>query len=478
MRRLRMILLAAGAACAMTAGALAAETGTISGDVVNVREGPGTDYGKVEMLSQGRQVTVLGEESGWYHVQWNDSTGYILKDYVSVASGDGCNASVTGGSTVNVRSGPGTEYDRVTRVSEGKRITLLESCGEWYHVSVDGTSGYIMSGLVSPDGGVSLPSAPAPAPARSVEPAAAPEPEPASEYPTPGEPGQQPGNAVVYGGSVINVRSGPGTNYSRVTKVGAGKRLTMVSRVGDWFEVSFDGVTGYMLGDYLVPDYGVLDTLPEQETAVEEPVVMTAQVEESAVSGDARGGLITGGTINVRSGPGTEYDRVGHVYSGMRVSILGEENGWYLVQWNDSTGYVMCDFVLEGVTLVGSPVGQQVASMAMNFLGTRYVYGGSAPGGFDCSGFSSYLYRQFGYSLPHSASAQYASCGYKVSKGDLMPGDLVFFSSNGGSSITHVGVYLGGGDVIHARYSIGRVHINNLSESYYTNNYVGAVRIA
>jgi cell wall-associated NlpC family hydrolase len=90
-----------------------------------------------------------------------------------------------------------------------------------------------------------------------------------------------------------------------------------------------------------------------------------------------------------------------------------------------------------------------------------------------------YLYKQFGYSLPHSASAQYANCGVKVSRSNLQPGDLVFFTSSGaGGRINHVGIYTGNDQIIHARYSVGKVHINYLSESYYNKYYVGAIRIA
>ena len=121
----------------------------------------------------------------------------------------------------------------------------------------------------------------------------------------------------------------------------------------------------------------------------------------------------------------------------------------------------------------------QVAAMAPQYLGVRYVYGGASTSGFDCSGFTMWLYKQFGYSLPHTASGQYANCGYKVSRSELQPGDLVFFSSPGsGGSINHVGVYVGGGEIIHARYSVGQVYRNSLSENYYSTYYAGAIRIA
>ena len=102
-------------------------------------------------------------------------------------------------------------------------------------------------------------------------------------------------------------------------------------------------------------------------------------------------------------------------------------------------------------------VGAKIVSMAMSYLGTRYRSGGASPSGFDCSGFTMYLYAQLGYSLPHSATAQYRNCGYAVAKADLQPGN---------------------GQIIHARYSVGKVMIDSLSASYYASRYVGAKRIA
>lgn len=386
---LRAALCAATMVCAVSTGVLAADTGVITGDIVNARTGPGTGYSRIETLSKGKAVTILSEENGWYKVSWNQSTGYICKDYVAASSGSAANATVTGGS--------------------------------------------------------------------------------------------------------INVRIGPGTSYSRVGMLGTGKRVTLLAEEGGWFRISFDGGTGYILGDYLVPDSGALDALVAAEAA-QQPEAVTAALPvasvkaasveasapELASSGEpSRRGFIIGGTINVRAGAGTEFERVTQAGTGKRVVILGEENGWFQVSFDDVTGYVFGDYVYEGDSLPVSSVGEQVAAMARQYLGTRYVYGGSSPSGFDCSGFALYLYKQFGCSLPHTASGQYANCGSKVSRGDLLPGDLVFFTSPGaGGRINHVAIYVGGGEIIHARYSIGKVHSNSLSETYYNNNYVGAVRIA
>ena len=494
---LRTSFLSAAMACVMAVSAFAADSGVITEDVVNARKGPGTGYEVVEMLAKGKTVTVLGEESGWYHVQWNDSKGYVKQDYLAVngkAPAKAANATVTGGSTINVRSGPGTSYSRVTMVAEGKRVAILDKDGSWYRVSFDGTTGYILSDYVTADSSSSAKPAAAPAKSQPVD--------------------MSVGNATVTGGSTINVRSGPDTSYSRVTRVNQGKRVTLLAEEGGWFKVSFDSTTGYILGDYLKPDDGALAALAAAEAAVKpaepakpvesaEPVesakpaepAESAEPVEPAVpamapvstaeassvesgAGETRSAYITGGTINVRTGPGTEFERVTLVSTGKKINVLGEENGWCKVSFGSTTGYVLGDYVTDKEPPAAG-VGVQVASLAAQYLGVRYVYGGASPSGFDCSGFTMWLYKQYGYSLPHTASGQYANCGRKVSRSDLQPGDLVFFSSPGsGGRINHAGVYVGGGDFIHARYSLGKVYRNSLSEKYYSTYLVGAIRVA
>ncbi|MCM8710360.1 C40 family peptidase [Clostridium sp. SYSU_GA19001] len=115
-----------------------------------------------------------------------------------------------------------------------------------------------------------------------------------------------------------------------------------------------------------------------------------------------------------------------------------------------------------------------VVSYAYKFLGKPYIWGASGPNAFDCSGFTSYVYRAFGVNLPHNAASQYA-VGKVVAKGDLNSGDLVFFNTYGG--ISHVGIYIGGGRFIHASSSKTGVIVSSLSEGYYSSRLVGAKRI-
>jgi cell wall-associated NlpC family hydrolase len=112
-----------------------------------------------------------------------------------------------------------------------------------------------------------------------------------------------------------------------------------------------------------------------------------------------------------------------------------------------------------------------VVGIAMQFLGVPYVWGGASPSGFDCSGLVMYVYAQVGVSLPHYTGAQWAM-GVPVAYSDLQPGDLVFFDGLG-----HVGLYIGGGEFIHAPHTGDVVRIDSLSEGWYAATYDGARRI-
>jgi cell wall-associated NlpC family hydrolase len=188
------------------------------------------------------------------------------------------------------------------------------------------------------------------------------------------------------------------------------------------------------------------------------------------------------------------------------VEILGTVKGWNKVKIGSKVGYVASKFVTsENITStdksivkstakptakssrsmnaldldvsIENSVESKVVNYAKEFVGVNYVYGGNSPHGFDCSGFISYVYKNFGINLNRSAESMYSN-GTKVSKSSLKAGDLLFFdasSRKASGAIDHAGIYLGGGRFIHASSSNGEVRIQKLSE--YRGTYIGAKRV-
>lgn len=231
-----------------------------------------------------------------------------------------------------------------------------------------------------------------------------------------------------------------------------------------WYKVDYKSVEGYMSSEYL--------------TVVEQADVAIGY------------GLVqsSGSTLNVRSGPGTDFERVASLSDRAVVTINGIDNGWYKISYNNITGYVSSDYMVtckdsagsrgDGTVVTSSsPLGAQVVEYAKQFLGVPYVWGGNGPNCFDCSGFTKYVYAHFGYTLNRTASAQLSN-GVSVSRSELQPGDLIFFDNGKVSTpVSHVGIYVGDGQFIHASTNEYQVRYSNLNAGSYNSTYVYARRI-
>ena len=117
-----------------------------------------------------------------------------------------------------------------------------------------------------------------------------------------------------------------------------------------------------------------------------------------------------------------------------------------------------------------------VVRVAFNQVGSRYVWGASRPGAFDCSGYTYYVMKQMGVTLPRTSRAQFGA-GRAVSRSGLLPGDLLFFRGPSGSGIGHVGIYVGNNKMAHASTPSTGVIVSSLSERYYVSRYIGARRV-
>lgn len=189
---------------------------------------------------------------------------------------------------------------------------------------------------------------------------------------------------------------------------------------------------------------------------------------------DVQTGFTTASALNVRTKAGTDGEVLGLLPYNSKVTITDTQDNWYAICYKDATAYVSRDYIRVNVDeIVDDTVqnkGAELVQKAKEYIGVPYVYGGTTPKGFDCSGFTKYIYALFGITLNRTSSSQLAN-GYAVSTSELKEGDLVFFGSN----ISHVGIYVGSNYFIHSPRPGKSVEITTFSA--YGSNPVKARRI-
>ena len=262
----------------------------------------------------------------------------------------------------------------------------------------------------------------------------------------------------------VNFRSGPSTKHTSYGKITKGTKVTYLGSSGSWIKIKHNLKTGYVHKKYI------------SSASTSTSTTKTKYVATSA-------------GLNLRKGPSTTYSTIQKLSKGSKVTVISSSNGWSKVKYKNLTGYVSSSYLSSKKTSATSSAttsnssqstsSSKVISYAKKFLGKPYVWGAQGPNGFDCSGFTYYVYKNSaGKTLPRTSSAQ-SKYGTYVSKSNLKPGDLLFFDTVGANNgvVTHCGIYIGNNQFIHAASGQGKVVINNLNSSYYINSYVNARRI-
>lgn len=298
--------------------------------------------------------------------------------------------------------------------------------------------------------------------------------------------------------SALRLRSEPSSSSKILDTAPKNDCVVVISKEGEWYKVNYNLQIGYMHQDYVS--------------------VLTRENAELGY------GKVTGSSVNMRSGPSTSYKAVAVASKGDKAYIIGLNNGWYKVIYGSNICYIRSDYLelteipyenqdssnspkfyrlgkstgvtpsasalngttssgstsssttSSGSTSTGSATGAQIVAEAKKYLGTPYVYGGASPSGFDCSGFVYYVLKQLGYS-PYRTPADQYSMGTYVSKANLQPGDIVFFAGTYASGISHVGIYVGNGQIIHSPNSRSTVSYADITSGYWAEHYYGARRM-
>lgn len=280
----------------------------------------------------------------------------------------------------------------------------------------------------------------------------------------------------------VNIRREPNTDSEIVGKIYDGavaQILATVGEQGDWFQIVSGNVEGYIKAEFFLYGDAAADVIDEYVT---------------------RYAKVQADRLNVREEPSTDTSRIGYVDNGEKVKVLENLGEWLKVEYTaEKSGYVAAEYVTvseefvyartleeenaeiaarealearteeqestapEMLTQIEFPatsytsngeLRSAIVDYALQYVGNRYVHGGSSlASGTDCSGFTCFVYADFGYSISRTPSGQYNGAGRSIGYGEIQPGDIICYSSNGGKSCTHVGLYIGNGQIVHAANS-------------------------
>lgn len=406
-------------------------TGTITTETIRIREKASTDSKILDMGSLNEKVEILGEEDGWYKVKYKETIGYIYRNYL--------------------------KPDEEIVENNGPEQTTQPS----------------------------------------IEPTTVTSPEPSYE-PTP-EP--TPNNVEKKLGNVTNKQTDtylvPNFSSIKISKIEKGVTVEIITTLANWSKVKVNNEEGWIPNIVLMEE---VESKPEENkpeeqsktkpTEEQEPISSVEEPENTSNQINQQGYVSSNASANLRLGPNTNTESIGKLKRHTVITVISEENDWYKVTYNGKEGYISKSLVTIGEvpeetssrsgdtsraqTLSNNS--SDVVSIATQYLGNKYISGGSSPeSGFDCSGFTQYVYGKCGISLSRSSNMQ-ANNGTPVDKSELQPGDLLLFHYYGESSIGHVGIYTGNGRFIHAANAQRGVVYDTINSGYYADNYAGARR--
>lgn len=414
-----------------------ATNGKANQETVRMREEASTESSVVTLISLDEEVEVLSEEGEWYKIKYKTYTGYVRKDMLDVDGKtetaqntnsenttsseeikDKIEIGYTGtiASKLDLKLVPSITSSNINTIEENSKIIIKDIINKWSYVETDNKSGWVLTSKIKVSEQKNEEVKTEENKEQTVEETKKEEntEKTTSKEETKTEEKKKTEVTKYVSAETLNMRETANNNAKLINQLKVNTKVTVLETEGTWSKIKVNGKTGYVASKYLS----------------DKKVDVTSRSEE-----------ISRGKQNTQ----TE-----------NKSSKNESN-------------------TQGTS--SSASGNNIVAYAKKYMGYKYVSGGSSPStGFDCSGFTSYVYKQCGISISRSSSAQ-ASNGTAVSKSNLQPGDLVIFNNRANTSIGHVGIYIGGNTFIHAGNSGTGVITTSLSDSYYSARYVTGRRI-
>lgn len=416
----------------------AADTGKITTETARLREQPQEDAKILELASQGEEVEIIEEVNGWYKVKYKNITGYIRTDLIEVKNKEEANTTnETENTTTNETENNNTETENIAKnekvklledvklkviplissielneVNKDTEVEVVETLNDWIKVrTTDGKEGWMTRRITTSTGETKVLVGLIEGNNNSTENTTT----PTTTAPSTQTEQKDTTKTMYVNSQTVNLRQKADKTSQVIKQLTINTKVTVTSTDNGWAYVEIDGTKGYIAESLL--------SKTKQETSRSETIQRN-----------------TTDTTNTTT---------------------------------DTTKTTKTTETTEKNTAIEttSTTGSSVVSYAKQFLGCKYVYGGTKTSGFDCSGFTQYVYKHFGVTLNRTAASQYSN-GTAVT--NLQTGDLVMFGKSG---INHVGIYIGGNTFIHAANPSRGVTIDTLASGYYKTNYVGARRI-
>ena len=333
---------------------------TVHGDM-NVRNGPGTDQERIGGATEGQEFAITGrnQDGDWWQIDFDGQSGWIYAPFVTASNEE--NVPIVDDSSaqlpalaadspspeepavivlgeMNIRSGAGTEYDIIGSATAGQEfgITGKNQEEDWWQIDLDGQTGWIYAPFVVASNAESVPVV-----AAALTP-------PADNSPPPATDEQEDAAPLATVNGLTNVRSGPGTNHPILGEASTGQQFAILGKSPDeeWWQIDFEGQTGWIYA----PNVTATNAENVQVAAVipaPPPVENTSPPAAPADSEIEGPSLRVNGLINVRSGPGTDYEVIGRATPGIYFAVSGRNSDgeWWQVDYNGEAGWVYWQFV-------------------------------------------------------------------------------------------------------------------------------------